>query len=188
MINDLKMSNETRLTQLENNQITFGMNMISLENIQATMGTCKKNMEHNQANIGTCMKNMEMNLVNLGASLKNLETQMGQLAQSLRENSPKSFLSDTKKNMKQCMIATLRSGKELDEPKKIEDAEKQVQQKILEFGEKMEAEIDKEGAELNNKGKKQKSDKVVSRRMNFLDNPPFYTPPLPFLKYSEKLS
>ena len=83
-----------------------------------------KNLEHNQANMGTCMKNMETNQVGLGASLKNLETQMVQLAQSLRENPPKSFSSDTKKNSKKCMAITLRSGKELDEHKKSEKAKK----------------------------------------------------------------
>ena len=64
---------------------------------------------------------------------------MGQLAQSLRENPLKSFPSDKEKNPKQCMVVTLRSGKELDEPKKIENEEKKVNQKNLEFEEKMEA-------------------------------------------------
>ena len=73
------------------------------------------------------MKNIEKNQVELGASLKNLETLMGQLAQSLRENPQKSFSSDTEKNPKQCMAVTLRSGKELDEPKKCEKAKKQVE-------------------------------------------------------------
>ena len=50
----------------------------------------------------------------------------------------------------------------------------------MEFEEKMEAENDKEGVELNNKRNKLKSDEVVPRRMTFLDNPPLYTPPLPF--------
>ena len=41
--------------------------------------------------------------------------------------SPKYFLNDIEKSPKQCMVVTLRSGKELDEPKKIEDDGKQVQ-------------------------------------------------------------
>ena len=85
-MNEMRKSNESCLTQLENNQLTFGMHIEGLENIQATMGTCMKNLENNQANIGTCMKNMETNQANLGASLKNLETQMGKLAQSVREH------------------------------------------------------------------------------------------------------
>ena len=50
----------------------------------------------------------------------------------------------------------------------------------MEVEEKMEAENDKEGVKLNNKGKKQKFDEVVPGRMTFPDNPPLYTPPLPF--------
>ena len=93
-----------------------------------------------------------------GASLKNLENHMGQLAQSLRENLPKSFPSDTEKNPKQCMVVTLRSGKELDEPKKDDKTENQMEHKNLEVEEKIEAKENKVGVELNNKGKEQKSD------------------------------
>ena len=113
------------------------MHIKSLENIQTTMGTCMKNLEHNQANIGTCMKNMETNQVGLGSSLKNLENQMGQFAQSLIENPPKSFPSDIEKNPKQCMAVTLRSGREMDEPKKNEKTKKQVEHKNLESEEKI---------------------------------------------------
>ena len=67
VINDMKMSNEAHITQLENNQGTFGMTMKGLESIQATMGTCMKNLEHNQAIIGTCKKNMETTQVSFGA-------------------------------------------------------------------------------------------------------------------------
>ena len=89
-----------------------------------------KNLEKNQASIETCMKNMETNQANLRASLKNLEMQMDQLAQSVREQPPKSFPSDTETNPKQCMVVTLRSGKELNEPQNVETSEDQVQQKI----------------------------------------------------------
>ena len=68
---------------------------------------------------------------------------MGQLTQSLRENSPKSFLRDTKKNQKQCMVVTLRSGKELNKPKKNEKNEKQVEHKNMEVEEKIEAKKNK---------------------------------------------
>ena len=78
---------------------------------------------------------------------------MGQLAQSLIENPPKSFPSDTEKNPKQCMVVTLRSEKELDEPKKNKKTEKQMEHKNLEIEEKIEAKENKVGVELNNKGK-----------------------------------
>ena len=76
------------------------------------------------------MKNMETNQVGLGASLKNMKTHMGQLAQSLRENPPKSFPSDIEKNQKQCMVVTLRSGKVMDEHKKVEKDESKWSKKI----------------------------------------------------------
>ena len=122
---------------------------------------------------------MEMNQVGLGASLKSQETHMGQLAQSLRENPPKSFPSDIEKNPKQCMAVTLRSGKELDGPKKDEKTKNQVEHKNMEVEEKI-GEENKVGVEPDNEGKEQKSDEVVPGRMTFPDNPPVYTPPLPF--------
>ena len=83
-MNEMRKSNESRLMQLGNNQITFGMHIKGLENIQATMGACMKILENNQASIETYIKNMDTNQANLRASLKILETQMGQLAQSVR--------------------------------------------------------------------------------------------------------
>ena len=70
---------------------------------------------------------METNQANLRASMKNVETQMGQLAQYVRGHPLKSFPSATENNPKQCMVVTLRSGKELDEPKNVEKDENQVQ-------------------------------------------------------------
>ena len=54
------------------------------------------------------------------------------------------------------MVVTLRSGKELDEPKKSEKAKKQVEQKNMEIEENIKAKIDKAGVELNNKENEQK--------------------------------
>ena len=50
---------------------------------------------------------------NINASLKNLETQVGQLALAMQNQSRDSFPSYTKKNPKDCMVVTSRSGKEL---------------------------------------------------------------------------
>ena len=108
------------------------------------------------------------------------------MAQSLRENPLKSFPSDIEKNPKQCMVITLRSGKEMDEPKKDEKTEKQVEHKNMEVEEKIEDEENIVGVELNNKGNEQKYVVVVPRRMNFPDNPPLYTPPLPFPQRYQK--
>ena len=133
-----------------------------------------KNLENNQANISTCMKNMETNQANLGASLKNLETQMGQLAKSMREQPPKSFPSETETNPKQCMAVTLRSGKELKEPKKNSNEEVQLQKEKEEpkIAEKLQAKIEEGGVEANSNGESQKSYEVVPGRMTFTNNPP----------------
>ena len=50
---------------------------------------------------------------NAKASLKNLKTQVGQLAISMENQSRDSFPSDTKKNPKDYMAITLKSGREL---------------------------------------------------------------------------
>ena len=51
MINDMKKSTDTRITQLEHGQVVMGNVMKNMESIQSTMGKCMKNMEHNQENI-----------------------------------------------------------------------------------------------------------------------------------------
>ena len=70
---------------------------------------------------------------NTNASLKNLETQVRQLALAMQNQSKDSFPRDTKKNPKDCMEVTLRSGKEfenrkVDEKRKTEE-ENQVEEK-----------------------------------------------------------
>ena len=39
-----------------------------------------------------------------------METQVGQLALAMKNQSKDAFLSETKKNLKDCMVVTLRSG------------------------------------------------------------------------------
>ena len=63
---------------------------------------------------------MDIFQANTNASLKNIETRVGQLALSLQKQSKDTFLSDTQKNIKDCLAVTLRSGMELQESKKNE--------------------------------------------------------------------
>ena len=56
---------------------------------------------------------------NTNASLKNLETQVGQLALAMQNQSKDAFPSDTKKNLKDCMVVTLKSGRKLESRKKM---------------------------------------------------------------------
>ena len=57
---------------------------------------------------------------NTNASLKNLETQVGQLALAMHNQSKDAFPSDTRKNPKDCMVVTLRSGREVESRKEEE--------------------------------------------------------------------
>ena len=57
---------------------------------------------------------------NTNATLKNLETQVRQLALAVQNQSRNSFPSDTKKNPKDCMVVTLRNGKELKSRNEVE--------------------------------------------------------------------
>ena len=72
---------------------------------------------------------------NTNTSLKNLETQVGQLALAMQNQSKDAFPSDTRKNLKDCMAVTLRSGRELkerrNEKKEIEE------EKHVEIGEEL---------------------------------------------------
>ena len=52
---------------------------------------------------------------NTNTSLKNLEIQVGQLALTMQNQSKDSFPSDTRKDPRDCMAVTLRSGRELEE-------------------------------------------------------------------------
>ena len=54
---------------------------------------------------------------NTNASLKNLETQVGQLALAMQNQSKDAFPSDTMKNLKDCIVVTLRSGREIESKK-----------------------------------------------------------------------
>ena len=55
---------------------------------------------------------------NTNASLKNMDTQVGKLALAMQNQSKDAFPSDTRKNPKDCIVVTLRSGREIEGKKK----------------------------------------------------------------------
>ena len=69
---------------------------------------------------------------NINASLKNLETKVRQLALAMQNQSKDVIPSDTKKNPKDCMAATLRSGRGLEE--RINEKTKTKEEKHTEIG------------------------------------------------------
>ena len=58
--------------------------------------------------------------VNTNTSLKNLKTQVRKLALAMQYQSKDAFPSDTRKNLKDCMVVTLRSGREIESRKEEE--------------------------------------------------------------------
>ena len=68
---------------------------------------------------------------NTNASLKNLETQVGHLALAMKSQSKDAFPSDTKNNPKDCMVVTVRSGREIEGRKERENKTKEATE---EFG------------------------------------------------------
>ena len=68
---------------------------------------------------------------NTNASLKNLETRVGQLALAMQNQPKDAFPSDTRKNPKDYMAITIRSGRELEE-RRVEkkDTEEKKQAEI----------------------------------------------------------
>ena len=87
------------------------------------------------------------------ASLKNLETQIGQLALTLQNQIKDAFPNDTKKNLKDCMVVQLRSGKELEKEKSEKD-ESNKGEGILENAESPEIERKKEQQQEEERSKK----------------------------------
>ena len=81
--------------------------------------------EQKFAELAAFQENTTVFQVNTNASLKNLETQVGQLALTMQNQSKNSFPSDIKKDPRDCMAVTLRSGGELEkrrvEKKDIEE-------------------------------------------------------------------
>ena len=80
------------------------------------------------AELAVFHENTTMFQANTNASLKNLETQVGKLALAMPKQSRDSFPSDTKKNPKDYMAITLRSGKELKGSREAE--KKQIDKKL----------------------------------------------------------
>ena len=90
------------------------------------MGDNKKPLHtHEQkfAELEALKSNSRMFQSNTNASLKNLETQVGQLALTLQNQNKNAFLSDTQKNLKDCMAVQLRSGREMSNSR-VEEKEK----------------------------------------------------------------
>ena len=73
--------------------------------------------EHNFTELAAFQENTTVFQANINASLKNLETQIGELALNMQKQSKDSVPSYSRKDLRECMVVLLRSGRELDERK-----------------------------------------------------------------------
>ena len=73
--------------------------------------------ERKFAELAIFQVNINVFQVNTNAFLKNMETQVGQLDLAMQNQSKDAFPNDTKKNPKDYMVVTLRSGRELESRK-----------------------------------------------------------------------
>ena len=114
---------------------------------------------------------------NTKASLKNLETQVGQLALTMQNQSKDAFPSDTRKNPKDCMAVTLRSGRELkerrNEKKEIEEG------KHAEIGEELK-QHNSEVPEEDKTAKMQQEQQVEKGNLRKMEEVKAYNPQVPF--------
>ena len=83
----------------------------------------------------------------------------------MKESSSRSFQSDTKKNPKDFMAITQRSGKELGKSKEVENEK---------------VEIEKEEVKMDKKEEKKEEDMFTLGRSLFIDKPSPIVPPLSF--------
>ena len=78
------------------------------------------------------------------------------------------------------MDITFRIGRELDDSKEVKQQVEVEKKNVENEKAKASAEINQEEMKVDNREKKQNQDEVVTRIVTFPDNPPIYTPPLPF--------
>ena len=96
--------------------------------------------EQKFAELAAFQANTNVFQANINAFLKNLETQVEQLALAMQNQSKDAFISDTKKNPKDCMVVTLKSGRELESRK--EDDQKKTKKTKKEETEKKKRQVE----------------------------------------------
>ena len=92
--------------------------------------------EQKSAKLVAFQENTNVFQANTNASLKNLEAQVGHLALAIQNQSKDAFPSDTKKNPKDCMEISLKSGRELKEGEENEKKKVEIE-KHAEIGEEI---------------------------------------------------
>ena len=93
--------------------------------------------------------------------------QIGQFVNMLNFKQSSTLPSDTKRNpIKHVKVVIIKSGKELNDP--MTKMKNNEEKKVVEEEQKVEVQ-------------KLKEDEVIPGRISFLDNPPLYVLPIPYL-------
>ena len=87
--------------------------------------------EHKFVDLTAFQANTIVFQANTNASLKKLETQVEKLALTMQSQSKDAFPSNTKKNPKDCMVGTLRSGREIEGINDKEKKNKEEKEEII---------------------------------------------------------
>ena len=114
---------------------------------------------------------------NTNDSLKNLETQVGQLALALQNQLKDAFPIDIRKNPKDCIAVTLRSGRELEE--KRNEKKESEKEKHAEIGEELK-QHSSEVVEEDRAAKIQQEEQVEKGNLRKKEEAKAYNPQVPF--------
>ena len=120
---------------------------------------------------------------NTNPSLKNLETQVRQLDLTMQNQSKDSFPSDTRKNPKDCMAVTPRSGRELEE-KRVENKDTE-EEKYVEIGQEFK-QHSSETTEEEKTVKMQPEQQVEKENRGKREEVKDYNPQVPFPQRLQK--
>ena len=140
--------------------------------------------EHKFDELVAFQTNKNVFQANTNASLKNLETQVGQLALAMQNQSKDAFPSDSKKNPKDCMVVTLRSGREMKEREENEKRMAEIE-KHVEIGEDIKQNYS-EVTERERIIKLQQKQPVEEGNLRKKNEVQAYKPPVPFPQRLQK--
>ena len=152
----------------------------------AFMGENKRLLNiHEQkfAELSAFQANTTVFQANTNASLKNLETQVRRLALVMQNRPKDAFPSDTRKNPKDCMAITLRSGRDL-EGGRVEKKDTK-KKKHAEIGEEIK-QHNLETAEEDKTTKMQQEQQVEQGNPRKREEVKVYNPQVPFPQRQQK--
>ena len=133
--------------------------------------------EQKFAKLTAFQANITVFQANTHASLKNLETQVGKLALTMQNQSKDSFPSDIRKDLRDCMVVTLRSGKELEE--RIVEKKDTNEENYAKIGEEFKQHGSK-NTEEEKIAKMQPEQQVKKENLGKMEKVKAYEPQVPF--------